>query len=594
MRSEAKLSPEGLWQRFLTAVAPKLSAHVITNWLKPVRCSGYDGEVVHLEVRDEFFRHWLADHYGEFVREQLKELLGGPVSVVVSVVGPDATLARCPADVAPAGRNAAGALADPGQASHAAQAGDPELADPANDHADAGDAAQAGAASCSGDRLPTPIGAPRKTRRAARPAGERRKVSAGVPLPGQALELAAAEADETDLLLPPPTGPASPAKRSATAPSLAVAAAPAPKRPARSPRARGRSNGPELHAVMAVAPLNERYTFDSFVEGPSNQFASAACRAAADNPGRSYNPLFLFGGVGLGKTHLLCAIGHDIKRRNKAARVHYTSSEQFQSDVINAILSKRLEQFRAQYKADIDVLLMDDIQLISGKERTQHEFFQLFNAMFDSNRQIVVTSDKLPHEIPDIQERVRNRFQWGLIADVQPPEVETRIAILRKKAELEGFVLPNDVAFFLARAIRSNVRELEGALVRVCAQASLTHSPLTLDYVRASLIDIIQHAPADMTAELIQRAVCQFYTVRLSEMKGSGRRREVVRARQVAMFLCRKHLGASYPEIGARFGKKDHTTVLSACHRIAETQAKDALLRGQLVEIEQRIERPAD
>jgi chromosomal replication initiator protein len=504
MWSEAKPDPSALWKQFLRVVEPKLSAHVIDNWLRPVRCTGFDGEIVTLEVRDDFFRNWLLDHYFELLRSHLADLVHAPISVVVTVQ-------------AAATANTA--------AAKGAKAGAPEPP------------ARAPAAKAGAETGPT--------------AGRSRPAN-----------------DDRDRPQPP-------------------------KLPANKRRGKAKKSSAAdlaLEASLKHRPLNDRYTFERFVEGPSNHFASAACRAAAENPGHSYNPLFIFGGVGLGKTHLLSAIGHHIRGRDRQARVHYTSSEQFTSDVINAVLSGRLEEFRERTRDGIDVLLIDDIQLIAGKERTQHEFFQLFNAMYDSHRQIVVTSDKLPHEIPDIEERLRNRFQWGLIADVQPPEVETRIAILRKKAELEQVELPNEVAFFLARAIRSNVRELEGALVRITAQASLTNSPLTLEYVRTSMTDIAQHALSELSVESIQRAVAQFYAVRQADLRGTGRKKEVVRARQVAMFLCRKHLGVSYPEIGARFGKKDHTTAMSACVRIADTQHRDAALRGQLQDIEHRME----
>lgn len=527
MWSEAKPSPSSLWERFLRAIEPKLSAHVIDNWLRPVRCANFDGEIVTLEVRDEFFRNWLSDHYLDFVRDHLVEILHSPVSVALLV---NTSL--------PGGVTA-------GQSDRPEGAANSKPASPE--------------ASDASEPPPTPRSRKKNSRHAA------------------------ANNDVASLA---PTVKEAPSSPYTNAPSQSRGADKSRKRKGGKRTAADAA----LEASLGQRQLNERYTFDRFVEGPSNHFASAACRAAADNPGHSYNPLFIFGGVGLGKTHLLSAIGHHIRSKDKTARVHYTSSEQFTSDVINSVLSSRLEEFRERTRDGIDVLLMDDIQLIAGKERTQHEFFQLFNALYDSHRQIVVTSDKLPHEIPDIEDRLRSRFQWGLIADVQPPEVETRIAILKKKAEVEHFDLPNEVAFFLARAIRSNVRELEGALVRITAQASLTNSPLTVEYVRTSLTDIVQHALSEVSVESIQRAVAQFFAVRQVDLRGTGRKKEMVRARQVAMFLCRKHLGSSYPEIGARFGKKDHTTAMSACVRISDAQSKDALLRSQIQDIEHRME----
>lgn len=340
--------------------------------------------------------------------------------------------------------------------------------------------------------------------------------------------------------------------------------------------------------------LNARFIFDTFVAGPSNEFAYAACKAVADKPGQSYNPLFLFGGVGLGKTHLISAIGQHILKTHDHARIVYVSAEQFTNDVVNAVLSSKLEEFRDKYRRHCDAILIDDIQLIAGKERTQHEFFHIFNALYESQRQIVVTSDKLPHEIPDIEERLRNRFQWGLIADIQPPEMETRVAILRKKAVLENVHLSDDVTFFLAESIRSNVRELEGALVRLLAHASLSQEDITVEYARKVLGSVVELKPASVSMDVIQRVVADFYHVKIADLKSRRRVKNVVVPRQVAMYLCRKHTGASYPDIGARFGK-DHTTIISAYDRIHIAVGQDAELRKQISELERKLEvaRPA-
>ncbi len=336
--------------------------------------------------------------------------------------------------------------------------------------------------------------------------------------------------------------------------------------------------------------LNPRYTFDTFVSGPSNQFAFAASKAVAEHPASSYNPLFLFGGVGLGKTHLLCAIGHQILAERPKTRIIYCSSEQFMNEVINAVRFSRLDEFHAKYRRNCDVILVDDIQLLAGKERTQHEFFHIFNTLYDSQRQIVVTSDKLPHEIPDIEERLRNRFQWGLIADIQPPEIETRVAILRKKAEAERLPLTDDVTFFLAKNIRSNVRELEGALIRVTAHASLTGSPITVDYVRTVLGDMLVSRAQLCSVESIQKIVAGYFQVKVADLKSERRQRVLVRPRQVAMYLARKHAGASYPELGSRFGDKDHTTVLSACRKIEALLTSDGTLRKQITDLERQLD----
>lgn len=338
-------------------------------------------------------------------------------------------------------------------------------------------------------------------------------------------------------------------------------------------------------------PLNPRYLFDTFVSGPSNQLAFAASRAVAENPANSYNPLFLFGGTGLGKTHLLCAIGHQILTDQPDKRVIYISSEQFMNEVVNAVRYSRIDEFHHKYRSRCDVLLIDDIQLLAGKDRTQHEFFHIFNTMYDSMRQMVVTSDKLPHEMPEIEERLRTRFQWGLIADIQPPEIETRIAILQKKADSENIELPDNVAIFLAQNVRSNVRELEGALVRVMAHASLTNRPITVDYARDVLGDLLVSKAQQISVDGIQKMVASYYQVKVSDLKSKRRLKTFVRPRQVAMYLCRKHGNASFPELGSQFGNKDHTTIMSACKKIDELLRKDASLRNQIQELERELDK---
>jgi len=336
--------------------------------------------------------------------------------------------------------------------------------------------------------------------------------------------------------------------------------------------------------------LNPRYSFDTFVSGPSNQFAFAACKAVAEKPAHSYNPLFLFGGVGLGKTHLLSAIGHHLLHADPQTRIIYTSSEQFMNEVINAVRFSTLDEFHHKYRKNCDVLLMDDIQLIAGKDRTQNEFFHIFNTLYDSQRQIVVTSDKLPHEIPEIEERLRTRFQWGLIADIQPPDLETRIAILQKRAASENIALDDEVSFFLAKNIRSNVRELEGALVRVTAHASLSGTPITVDYAREVLAEILSTRAQQISVESIQKLVASYFQVRVIDLKSPRRVKTLVRPRQVAMFLCRKHAGASYPDLGSRFGDKDHTTIMSACKKIEALLKTDPSLRSQVLELERQLD----
>ncbi len=335
--------------------------------------------------------------------------------------------------------------------------------------------------------------------------------------------------------------------------------------------------------------LLARYIFDSFVIGPSNQLAAAASRAVADNPGGKYNPLFIYGGVGLGKTHLLHAIGHKIQADHPGWRILYLKTETFMNEYINQVRSGRIEEFRVKYRDNTDVLLMDDIQYLGGKERTQDEFFHTFNALFESHRQIVVTADKYPHEIPDLEERIRSRFQWGLIADIQAPELETRVAILQKKAELDQIALPADVALFLATHIKSNVRELEGLLIRVAAFASLQQRPITIEFAQDTLRNFLTQSAAHLNVEAVQREVASYFGVKIADLKGSSRLSSVTRPRQVAMYLARKLCKASFPELGLKFGGKDHTTVMSACRKVEALLDSDPQLRGMVQEIERHL-----
>lgn len=336
--------------------------------------------------------------------------------------------------------------------------------------------------------------------------------------------------------------------------------------------------------------LNQRYQFDTFVVGPSNQLAHAASLAVAELPAAKYNPLFIYGGVGLGKTHLLCAIGHEMRRKQPSLRVAYLSSERFMNEYINYVRTNRIEEFRVKYREKCDILLMDDIQFIAGKDRTQDEFFHTFNSLYDSHRQIVVTADKYPKEIPDLEERLRTRFQWGLIADIQQPELETRVAILKKKAELENIAIPNDVAFYLASNIKSNVRELEGSLIRLAAFASLQETTITVNFARDTLKNFISQASSSLTIELIQKEVANYFGIKLNELKGVKRHKAVARPRQIAMYLCRKLIGSSFPDIGQRFGGKDHSTVISACRKIEDLIEKDLSVRTSVDTLERQLQ----
>jgi chromosomal replication initiator protein len=320
--------------------------------------------------------------------------------------------------------------------------------------------------------------------------------------------------------------------------------------------------------------LNQRYTFDSFVVGKSNEFAHAASRAVAEQPSKAYNPLFLYGGVGMGKTHLMHAIGHTIKKRNPAMRLSYVSAEKFTIEVINSLRFDRMISFRDRFHT-VDVLLVDDIQFIAGKERTQEEFFHTFNALYEQQKQIVISSDCLPKDINSIEERLRSRFEWGLIADIQPPDLETKIAILQKKADNERFMLPDDVAEYIARAIKSNVRELEGALTRLMAYASLTGATVSLATAQQVLRNIIASQEKRVTIDLIQKRVSEHFNLREQDLKVRSNTRAIAFPRQVAMYIVKQLTTASLPEIGRQFGGKHHTTVLHSIHKIEEMRRSD-------------------
>ncbi len=313
--------------------------------------------------------------------------------------------------------------------------------------------------------------------------------------------------------------------------------------------------------------LNPRYTFDTFVVGGSNQFAHAASFAVAQQPSKAYNPLFLYGGVGMGKTHLMQAIGHMVKKNNPALRLSYVSAEKFTNDVINSLRFDRMISFRDRYRS-VDILLVDDIQFIAGKERTQEEFFHTFNALYDLQKQIVLSSDCPPKEISAIEERLRSRFEWGLIADIQPPDLETKIAILQKRADTEHTHIPDDVAEFIARSIKSNVRELEGALTRLIAYASLTSVSINLPTAQQVLRNIIATQEKKVTIELIQKRVAEQFGMRDQELKVRSNSKAIAFPRQIAMYLVKQLTSASLPEIGRQFGGKHHTTVLHSINKI--------------------------
>ena len=356
-----------------------------------------------------------------------------------------------------------------------------------------------------------------------------------------------------------------------------------PERPARDTAAADvPADAPEPGAPPPEAPepgdavgLSPRYSFETFIVGASNQFAHAACRAVAEAPSRSYNPLFLYGGVGLGKTHLMHAIGHYVLKHSPGLKLTYISAERFMNEVINAIRYDRILEFRERYRG-VDVLLVDDIQFIVGKERTQTEFFHTFNALHDAQKQIVLSSDCPPHQITELEERLRSRFEWGLIADIQSPDLETKIAILKRKADAEGVQLPDDVALYIAGRIKSNIRELEGSLIRLLAYASLTGRDISMPLVQEVLRDVLRHEERAVTIDMIQKFVAEYYQLKLAELKSRNNSKSVAVPRQVAMYLCKSLTNASLPEIGKSFGGKHHSTVIHSIRKVEELRHQDA------------------
>ena len=349
------------------------------------------------------------------------------------------------------------------------------------------------------------------------------------------------------------------------------------------------SNPPEIDPTAQpprAGSLIPRYTFDSFIVGPSNQFAHAACRAVAETPSRSYNPLFIHGGVGLGKTHLMHAIGHYVVQHHPGLSLLYISSERFMNEMINAVRFDRILDFRSRYRS-VDVLLVDDIQFVSGKEGTQNEFFHTFNALHDAQKQIVISSDRPPHEIPALEERLRPRFEWGLIADINPPDIETKAAILKKKAEGEAVPLPDSVAMYMASRIKTNIRELEGSLIRLIAYASLTSKPLTIELAQDVLKNVLDHDEKAVTIEQIQKFVADYYQLKLNELKSRNNSKSVAMPRQVAMYLCKSLTHASLPEIGRSFGGKHHSTVIHSIKKVEELRKKDSDFDKQVANLMQ-------
>ena len=346
----------------------------------------------------------------------------------------------------------------------------------------------------------------------------------------------------------------------------------------------------EQPKTRSVEPtgLIPKYTFENFVVGASNQFAQASCLAVANQPGEYYNPLFLYGGVGLGKTHLINAIGHKVLAKNPNLKVAYLASESFMNELITSLRRDKMDKFKARFR-NIDVLILDDIQFLAGKERTQEEFFHTFNSLYETHKQIIITSDRCPKEISGLEDRLRNRFEWGLIADIQPPDMETRVTILHKKAEMENVPLPHDVAVFIASHISSNVRELEGSLTRLGAFSSLTKAEITIDLAKEVLHNMLRGLHKEVTVENIQKVICEHFSLKMGELKSKRRTKNIALPRQMAMYLCRKHTSTSFPVIGDKFGGKDHSTVIHASKIIEKRMKSDLFMQSTIETLERSL-----
>lgn len=357
---------------------------------------------------------------------------------------------------------------------------------------------------------------------------------------------------------------------------VSVAAAPGPDKKTARPAKQEREERPQ-----STIPLNPRFSFDNFVVGPSNRFSYSACQAVAESPAKAYNPLFIYGPVGLGKTHLMQAITHEILKTNPGCTCCYISSERFTNELIDAIRHRSTAQFRQKYR-NIDVLLIDDIHFLAGKESTQEEFFHTFNTLHNNHKQIIISSDRPPKEIANLEERLSSRFAWGLITDIQPPDFETRVAILRKKIEREPVEVPEDVIVYIAEQIKTNIRELEGALIRVLAYSLLEEKIINLDMAKVVLKDMVKETAKIIGIEVIQKAVAEYYHISCMELKAKGRSRAVLRPRQVAMYISRKLTNLSLPEIGKAFGGKDHTTVLHSLKKVDQLLEQEIDLKRDI------------
>ncbi|MCH2041907.1 MAG: chromosomal replication initiator protein DnaA [Saccharospirillaceae bacterium] len=528
----------GLWQDCLGQLQHELPAQQYNTWIRPLVASTHDNGQLSLSAPNRFVKDWVKDKYLQRIQEIMSELNGGLITHVDVVVGEARPMFQRPQMAsqpqrAPAPR--------PQSAPAAAAKEEFAFAQPtttAGAGFDADDFSQVAQTPSMADSAP------------------------------QQGDLLAADNSSFN------TAPSAPSQAPAFAPfnqgNRQSAARQQPVKPKREVQVEG--------GLQHQSFLNNNFTFQSFVEGKSNQLAHAAARQVAENAGGSYNPLFIYGGVGLGKTHLMHAVGNYLQSKDPNAKVLYVHSERFVQDMVKALQLNAINEFKRFYRG-LDALLIDDIQFFAGKERSQEEFFHTFNALLEGGQQMILTCDRYPKEINGLEERLKSRFGWGLTVAVEPPELETRVAILMKKAEQSNVHLPDDAAFFIAQKIRSNVRELEGALKRVIANSHFTGSDITLPFIKESLKDLLALQDKQVSIDNIQRIVAEYYKLKLSDLLSKRRTRSIARPRQVAMALSKELTNHSLPEIGAAFGGRDHTTVLHACRKIKELQETTADVR---------------
>lgn len=526
----------GLWQDCLGQLQHELPAQQYNTWIRPLVASTDDNGQLSLSAPNRFVKDWVKDKYLQRIQEILSELNGGRITHAEVVVGEARPVFQRPA-VQPARPTAP-----------------PPRPKPA----------------------PTPVAA-KEEFAFAQPTNNTGFEATDYSQVAQTPSMADNAPQQGDLLAADNSGfnepPAVVSQAPTFAPFNSGNPSPAPRQPVK-PKREVQVEGGLQHQSF----LNTNFTFQSFVEGKSNQLAHAAARQVAENAGGSYNPLFIYGGVGLGKTHLMHAVGNYLQSKDPNAKVLYVHSERFVQDMVKALQLNAINEFKRFYRG-LDALLIDDIQFFAGKERSQEEFFHTFNALLEGGQQMILTCDRYPKEINGLEERLKSRFGWGLTVAVEPPELETRVAILMKKAEQSNVHLPDDAAFFIAQKIRSNVRELEGALKRVIANSHFTGSDITLPFIKESLKDLLALQDKQVSIDNIQRIVAEYYKLKLSDLLSKRRTRSIARPRQVAMALSKELTNHSLPEIGAAFGGRDHTTVLHACRKIKELQETTADVR---------------